>query len=815
MQGKMLKFEKDGETFETVDILPVLPLRDVVVFPYMVIPLMVGRPTSVAGIESAMLGERLILLVSQLDGENEEPSGRDLNRVGVIGRILQSVRLPDGTLKVLVEGLEKARIRRYLPSQEYLRARLELLPFDQEGGKELQALSRKAMRLFEEYVKLNSRLPDELLTATQNVDNLLRQGYIIAGHLLIRMSDKQRILEAESLERHFALVCQYLNAEMEILRLERKIDDNVKRQIMKNQREFYLQEQLKAIHRELGHDEEGYDEIEELRAQLRKKKLPDEVLAKAEKEVSKLSRMSSMSPEATVVRNYLDWIVSLPWRETTKSRLDVNEVARILDEDHYGLRKIKDRIIEYIAVAKLAGELRGPILCFVGPPGVGKTSLGQSIARALGRKMTRLSVGGVRDEAEIRGHRRTYIGAMPGKIIQSMKRAGVINPVILIDEIDKMSTDYRGDPSSALLEVLDPEQNTQFVDHYLEVDYDLSKVMFITTANYAHQIPDPLRDRMELITLPGYLHDEKREIARRFLVPKQVKAHGIKSGQVEITDKAIDSMIELYTREAGVRALERSIEAVCRKTARKLAESVRKRRKPIRITPGMLGDYLGVPKFLETELEGSDRVGLANGMAWTGAGGALLQIEVAILDGKGKLTLTGKLGDVMKESAEAALTYVRSRWRDFGLEPDFYRKLDIHVHVPEGATPKDGPSAGVAITTAIVSALSGVPVRRDVSMTGEVTLRGRVLPVGGLNEKTVAAVRAGVNVIIWPAANRKDLEELPREVREQADIRFVESVDEALAIALAGPLPPASTKIIMPVADDSLDVDTPAGQYKH
>ncbi len=815
MQEKMLKFEKDGETFETVDILPVLPLRDVVVFPYMVIPLMVGRPNSVAGIESAMLGDRLILLVSQLDGENEEPSGRDLNRVGVIGRILQSVRLPDGTLKVLVEGLEKARIRRYMASQEYLRARLELLPFDLEGGKELQALSRKAMRLFEEYVKLNPRLPDELLTATQNVDNLLRQGYIIAGHLLIRMPEKQRILEAESLDRHFALVCQYLNAEMEILRLERKIDDNVKRQIMKNQREFYLQEQLKAIHRELGHDEEGYDEIEELRGQLRKKKLPDEVLAKAEKEVSKLSRMSTMSPEATVVRNYLDWIISLPWRETTKSRLDVNEVARILDEDHYGLRKIKDRIIEYIAVAKLAGELRGPILCFVGPPGVGKTSLGQSIARALGRKITRLSVGGVRDEAEIRGHRRTYIGAMPGKIIQSMKRAGVINPVILIDEIDKMSADYRGDPSSALLEVLDPEQNTQFVDHYLEVDYDLSKVMFITTANYAHQIPDPLRDRMELITLPGYLHDEKREIARRFLVPKQVKAHGIKPGQVEITDKAIDSMIEHYTREAGVRALERSIEAVCRKTARKLAESGRKRRKPIRITPGALDDYLGAPKFLDTELEGSDRVGLANGMAWTGAGGALLQIEVATLDGKGKLTLTGKLGEVMKESAEAALTYVRSRWRDFGLEPDFYRKLDIHVHVPEGATPKDGPSAGVAITTAIVSALSGVPVRRDVSMTGEVTLRGRVLPVGGLNEKTVAAVRAGVNVIIWPAANRKDLEELPREVREQADIRFVESVDDVLAIALAGPLPPPSTKTVLPVAGDSLDMDTPAGQYQH
>ncbi|MCE5271992.1 endopeptidase La [bacterium] len=813
MPETRLQFSKDGEEFETADILPVLPLRDVVVFPYMVIPLMVGRPNSVAGIESAMLAERLILLVSQLDGENEEPSGKDLNRVGVVGRILQSVRLPDGTLKVLVEGLEKARIRRYLPGQEYLRARFEVLPFDLAGGKELQALSRKAMRLFEEYVKLNSRLPDELLTATQNVDNLLRQGYIIAGHLLIRMTDKQRILEAESLERHFALVCQYLNAEMEILRLERKIDDNVKRQIMKNQREFYLQEQLKAIHRELGHDEEGYDEIEELRAQLQKKKLPAEVLAKAEKEVTKLARMSAMSPEATVVRNYLDWIVSLPWHEATKSRLEVDEVARILDEDHYGLQKIKDRIVEYIAVAKLAGELRGPILCFVGPPGVGKTSLGQSIARALGRKMTRLSVGGVRDEAEIRGHRRTYIGAMPGKIIQSMKRVGVINPVILIDEIDKLSTDYRGDPSSALLEVLDPEQNTQFVDHYMEVDYDLSKVMFITTANYAHQIPDPLRDRMELITLPGYLHDEKREIARRFLVPKQIKAHGIKPEQVEITDRTIDSVIEHYTREAGVRTLERSIEAICRKSARKLAEG-RKRRKPIRVTPGVLGEFLGAPKFLDTELEGADRVGLANGMAWTGAGGALLQIEVATLDGKGKLTLTGKLGDVMKESAEAALTYVRSRWRDFGLEADFYRKLDIHIHVPEGATPKDGPSAGVAIATAIVSALSGVPVRRDVSMTGEVTLRGRVLPVGGLNEKTVAALRAGVNVIIWPAANRKDQEELPREVRERADIRFVESVDEALAIALAAPLPPA-TGLGPTTTAREVQESAPGSQYQH
>lgn len=814
MTGKKIIFWKDGEKHEVEDILPVLPLRDVVIFPYMVIPLMVGRPNSVAGIESAMLGERLILLVSQVDGENEEPGGRDLNRVGVLGRILQSVRLPDGTLKVLVEGLEKARVKRYQQGRDFLRARISIPTFETTGGKELEALSRKAMRLFEEYVKLNNRLPDELLTAAQNVENPQRQAYIIAGHLLIRMSEKQKILEAENLHRHFELVCQYLNAEMEILRLERKIDDNVKRQIMKNQREFYLQEQLRAIHRELGHDEEGYDEIEELKEQIRKKKLPEEVRVKAEKEVSKLSRMSAMSPEATVVRNYLDWLLSLPWHESTRGRLAVNEVARILDEDHYGLRKVKDRIIEYIAVAKLAGELRGPILCFAGPPGVGKTSLGHSIARALNRKMARLSVGGVRDEAEIRGHRRTYIGAMPGKIIQSMKRAGVINPVILIDEIDKMSADYRGDPSSALLEVLDPEQNTRFVDHYLEVDYDLSKVMFITTANYAHQIPDPLRDRMEIITLPGYLHDEKREIAKRYLTPKQIKAHGIKPGQLEISDRALDAVIEQYTREAGVRNLERSLETICRKAARKIAEGPRKRKRPIRITPGVLAEYLGVPKFLEPDLEADDRVGLCNGMAWTGAGGAILQVEVATVDGKGKLTLTGKLGEVMKESAEAAMTYVRSRYGELGLEQDFYRKLDIHVHVPEGATPKDGPSAGVAMATAIVSALIGVPVRRDVAMTGEVTLRGRVLPVGGLNEKTVAAVRAGVKTIIWPAANRKDFEELPREIRESADIRYVESVDEVLEIALAGKLPFPERKAAM-LAERGEKGDTCLGGYRH
>lgn len=787
-ERKLITFVKDEEIFHTPDILPVLPLRDVVVFPYMVIPLMVGRPSSVSGIESAMLADRLILLLAQRDGENEEPSGADLYRVGVIARILQTVRLPDGTLKILTEGLEKVRVRRFLAGKNYQRARFEILPFYKTESKELEALTRKAISLFDEYVKLNPRLPDELLTATQNVDSPLRLGYIIGGHLLIRMDYKQDLLESDSLLRHFQLVCQYLRAEMEILRLERKIDDSVKKQIFKNQREFYLQEQLKAIHKELGQEEDGYDEIEELKKQTRKKNLPADVGKKAEKEISKLARMSMMSPEATVIRNYLDWILSLPWRESTGDELSVDRVARTLDEDHHGLVKPKERIVEFIAVSKLVGELKGPILCFVGPPGVGKTSLGKSVARALGRKLVRLSVGGVRDEAEIRGHRRTYIGAMPGKIIQAMKRAGVINPVILIDEIDKMSSDFRGDPSSALLEVLDPEQNSQFVDHYLEVDYDLSKVMFITTANYAQNVPDPLKDRMEIIALPGYLHNEKLEIARKFLLPKQVKAHGLKPQQLEISQQALNIIIENYTREAGVRNLERELGAICRKAARRIA-SRKKVKLPIRVTPGRLKKYLGVPRFVETELETVDQVGLANGLAWTGAGGSVLHIEVAPVAGKGKLMLTGKLGEVMKESAEAALSYVRSRYAEFGLEPDFYQKIDLHVHVPEGATPKDGPSAGVAIATAMVSAMAGIPVRRDVAMTGEITLRGRVLPVGGLNEKTVAALRAGVKRVIWPLQNKKDLDDLPREVREGIEVSFVESIDEVLKIALAGPVP--------------------------
>jgi len=813
MSDRKISFIKDDEVYHTPDILPVLPLRDVVVFPYMVIPLMVGRPSSVAGIETAMVSDRLILLLAQTDGENEEPAGSDLYRVGVIARILQTVRLPDGTLKVLVEGLEKIRVKRHLPAKDYLRARFEIMTFHATVSKELEALSRKALRLFEEYVKLNQRLPDELLTATANIDSPLRLGYIIAGHLLVRMSIKQNLLESASLYRHLELVCQCLNAEMEILRLERKIDDNVKKQILKNQREFYLQEQLKAIHRELGQDEDSYDEIKELRSQAARKKLPPEVRKKAEKEISKLSRMSMMSPEATVVRNYLDWLLSLPWKESTRDRLTVNKVARILDEDHYGLEKVKERIVEFIAVLKLVGELKGPILCFVGPPGVGKTSLGKSIARALGRKLVRLSLGGVRDEAEIRGHRRTYIGALPGKIIQAMKRAGVINPVILIDEVDKMSSDFRGDPSSALLEVLDPEQNHQFVDHYLEVDYDLSKVMFITTANFIQMIPEPLKDRMEIILLPGYLLSEKREIARRFLWPKQLKEHGLKADQLMITDEAINALIERYTREAGVRNLERELGSICRKAARKIALR-RKRKQPFKITPGRLKNYLGVPKYLGTELENDDRVGLANGMAWTGAGGSILLIEVAPVVGKGRLTLTGKLGDVMKESAEAALTYVRSRCEELGLKEDFYRRLDLHVHVPEGATPKDGPSAGVAIATAMVSALTGIPVSRSVAMTGELTLRGRVLPVGGLNEKSVAALRAGVKTVIWPKQNEKDLEDLPEEVRQGLKIRLVESMDEVLEVAMASPLPVVKCKAPAFMAVKS-DQTKPVVPYSH
>ncbi|MFH1069393.1 MAG: endopeptidase La [Candidatus Glassbacteria bacterium] len=808
---RTITFVKDSEVFHVPEVLPVLPLRDVVVFPYMVIPLMVGRPTSVAGIEAAMLNDRLIVLVAQKDGNNEEPAGSDLYRVGVIARILQTVRLPDGTLKILTEGLEKVRIRRFSSGNIYLRARIEVYPFHVFESKQLEALSRKALSLFEDYVKLNPRLPDELLVSIQNVESTLRLGYIIAGHLLIRMDAKQDLLESDSLVRQFELICQYVNAELEILKLERKIDDDVKKQIFKNQREFYLQEQLKAIHRELGQEDDEYDEIEELKQQTASKGLPAEVRKKAEKEIGKLSRMSMLSPEATVVRNYLDWILSLPWKEATKDRLSVEKVQTILDEDHYGLEKPKDRIVEFIAVSKLVGQLKGPILCFVGPPGVGKTSLGKSVARALGRRLVRISVGGVRDEAEIRGHRRTYIGALPGKIVQAMKRAGVINPVILIDEVDKMNSDFRGDPSSALLEVLDPEQNCQFVDHYLEVDYDLSKVMFITTANYEQNIPDPLRDRMEVIRLPGYLHNEKMQIARRFLLPKQLKQHGIGTGQLEISDNGLGTLIEHYTREAGVRNLERELGSICRKVARRLAGR-RQVNLPVRLTPARLKSYLGVPRFLDTELETANRVGLANGLAWTGAGGSVLHIEVAPVTGRGKLLLTGHLGDVMKESAEAAMTYVRSRSAEFGIDHDFYRKRDFHIHVPEGATPKDGPSAGVAIATAVVSALTGIPVRHEVAMTGEITLRGRVLPVGGLNEKTTAAFRAGVKKVIWPLRNRKDLDDLPREVREKVEIRFADTIDEVLAYALETPPPRLGSADFLGV-----DKGSPAqsGSYRH
>ncbi|MEA2062205.1 MAG: endopeptidase La [Gemmatimonadota bacterium] len=813
MSEPKITFVKDDEAFSASDVLPVLPLRDVVIFPYMAIPLVVGRPSSVAAIESALLGERLIVLLAQKDGENEDPTGRDIYRYGVIARILQTVRLPDGTLKILVEGLEKIKVLRHLPLKEYMRVRYEIIAFHQDGSSEVQALSRKALRLFEDYVKLNPRLPDELLAAVHNIEDMLRLAYVIAGHLLIRMSDKQTLIETSGLYEHYKTVCRYLNAEMGILRLERKLDDNVKKQILKNQRDFYLQEQLKAIHRELGEDEDNYDEIEELRAQIKKKKFPAEVRKRAEKEISRLSHMSMMSPEATVVRNYLDWLLCLPWKETTRDRLSVDKVAKILDEDHYGLEKVKERIVEFIAVLKLVGELRGPILCFVGPPGVGKTSLGKSIARALGRKLVRLSLGGVRDEAEIRGHRRTYIGALPGKIIQSMKRAGVVNPVILIDEVDKMSSDFRGDPSSALLEVLDPEQNNQFSDHYLEVDYDLSKVMFITTGNFLQNIPDPLRDRMEIITLPGYLIGEKREIARNFLLPKQLKAHGLEQGQLVISDEALTALIEGYTREAGVRNLERELGAVCRKVARKIA-SRRKRRLPFRVTPARLKDYLGVPKHLDTELEAENRVGLSNGLAWSGVGGSVLHVEVTPVTGKGRLTLTGKLGEVMKESAEAALTCVRSRYAELGLETQFYRKIDLHVHVPEGATPKDGPSAGVAIVTAMVSALTGIPVHKDVAMTGEITLMGRVLAVGGLNEKSVAALRAGVKTVIWPERNRKDLADLPDEVRKGLDIRFVETIDEVLEIALATPLPAPGAGAAALAAPKS-DETAPQGKYRH
>ena len=777
-------FQRDNESIPTSDRIPVLPLRDVVIFPYVVIPLLVGRPASLAAIEAALAEDKIILLVAQRDGEKQEPAAADLHRTGVIGRVVQVSRLPTGTTRVLVEGIARARVTRYIPAGNVLRAAAAPFPFEGPGPEdvaETEALSRRVMNSFEEYVSLHRRIPAEIVSIIQSTDSAERQAFGVAAHVAVRFELRQSLLEADNLRSLLEMLGELLSGEIELLRLERKIDDDVRGAMFQNQREFYLQEQLRVIHRELG--EEDSDDFAELEAQIRKKALPPVVEERTLRELRKLRRMPPMSPEFTVARNFVDWIVSIPWTERTDEVLDVARARAILDADHYGLEEVKDRILDFIAVLSLVGRLDGQILCLVGPPGVGKTSLGRSIARALSRKFVRMALGGVRDEAEIRGHRRTYIGSMPGRIIQAMRRAEVVNPVILLDEVDKLGQDFRGDPAAALLEVLDPEQNTTFNDNYLEVDYDLSQVLFITTANSLAGIPEPLRDRMEILRIAGYLDHEKLAIARQYLLPRQIEANGLKKEEVALEPDVLTAIMRGYTREAGVRELERRIARVTRKLARKLAEVPSDGRIQT-VRADDLKELLGTPPFDPDDTSLDDKVGVASGLAYTSAGGEVLEIEVSVVKGRGKVQLTGTLGDVMKESASAALSYARARARPLGIESEFYRTKDIHIHMPAGATPKDGPSAGIAIATAVISALTGVPVRGDVAMTGEITLRGRVLPIGGLKEKSVAAHRNKVSDVIIPHGNARDIEELPEEVRASVRFHPVKTMDEVLALAL-------------------------------
>ncbi len=767
-------------------IYPVLPLRDIVVFPNMIVPLFVGREKSVRALENVIENDRKILLVSQKDASDDDPSPENIYEMGVVATIIQLLKLPDGTVKVLVEGEWRAKINEYTRTDEYFEADVSMIEQDDGDEESVAALMRSVGSQFESYVKLNKRVPPEVIVSINQIEDPAKLADTVASHLNIKLSEKQELLEIIAVDKRLERVFAFMEGEMSVLQVEKKIRNRVKRQMEKTQREYYLNEQMKAIQKELGETEDGKDEISEIEERIKKTKLSKEARTKAEAEVKKLRQMSPMSAESTVVRNYLDWMVSIPWNNKGKIKHDIAKAESVLDADHYGLEKVKERILEYLAVQKRTNKLKGPILCLVGPPGVGKTSLGKSIANATGRDFVRVSLGGVRDEAEIRGHRRTYIGSMPGKVIQSMKKAKTSNPMFLLDEIDKMGQDFRGDPASALLEVLDPEQNATFADHYLEVDYDLSDVMFVTTANSLN-MPQPLMDRMEIIRIPGYTEDEKLEIARRHLIPKQLENHGLKKGEWEIDDAGLMQLIRLYTREAGVRNLERELARLARKAVREIeggsSESVS-------VTPKNLDEFSGVPKFRFGEVEGEDRVGVVTGLAWTSVGGDILTIEAVKMPGKGRMTPTGNLKDVMKESVSAASSYVRSRAVDFGLEPPLFEKTDIHVHVPEGATPKDGPSAGVAMATAIVSVLTGVKIHKDIAMTGEISLRGRVLAIGGLKEKLLAALRAGVKTVLIPEENEKDLADIPDNVKDGLKIIPVETVDEVLRHALVEPLTP-------------------------
>jgi ATP-dependent Lon protease len=768
--------------------LPLLPLRDIIVFPHMVVPLFVGRPKSIAALEDAMAGDKAILLVAQKKAKTNEPTADDIFAVGTVGTIIQLLRLPDGTVKVLVEGKARARVLRFEEGERFIQVEIEEVSEASEKTVELEALVRSVHSTFEAYVKLNKRIPQEMLQSVAAIEDPGRLADTIVAHLSLKLNDKQSILEETDPPKRLEKLYELMQSEIEILQVEKKIRTRVKKQMEKTQKEYYLNEQMQAIQRELGEKDEFKNELQELEEKIKTKKMSKEATAKARKELRKLKMMSPMSAEATVVRNYIDWILTLPWYEDSEDKLDIVEAEKILDEDHYGLKKAKERIVEYLAVQKLVEKIKGPILCFVGPPGVGKTSLAKSIARSMGRKFVRISLGGVRDEAEIRGHRRTYIGALPGKIVQSLKKAGTGNPVFLLDEVDKMSTDFRGDPSAALLEVLDPEQNHSFVDHYLDLDYDLSRVMFICTANTMGGIPLPLQDRMEVIRIAGYTDLEKLSIAERYLVPKQKELNGLANVPVAFKRGALRLLVRRYTKESGVRSLEREIASVCRKIAKEVLKGGTDG-KTWSVTEKQVQKYLGPPKFRYGTAEQQDQVGLATGLAWTELGGELLTVEATVMPGKGKLTITGKLGDVMQESAQAAMSYVRSRAEGLGLDKRFLEQLDIHVHVPEGAIPKDGPSAGITIATALVSALCRIPIRKDVAMTGEITLRGRVLPIGGLKEKVLAAHRGGIRKILIPKENEKDLREIPRRVREKLVMVPVENADDVLREALLVPSP--------------------------
>ncbi|MGF1604833.1 MAG: endopeptidase La [Rhodothalassiaceae bacterium] len=767
-------------------IYPVLPLRDIVVFPHMIVPLFVGREKSVQALEQVMRNDKEILLVAQKHASDDDPDPDGIFPLGTIATVLQLLKLPDGTVKVLVEGKQRAQIKRYTQTEDYFEAEIAEVGESNASEEELEGLIRSVVAQFEQYVKLNKKIPPETLVHANQIEDPSKLADTVASHIALKISDKQELLATTDVGARLEKVYAFMEGEIGVLQVEKRIRGRVKRQMEKTQREYYLNEQLKAIQKELGETDDSREEINELERRIAETRMSKEAKDKAIAELKKLKSMSPMSAEATVVRNYLDWMLSIPWSKKSKVRKDISRAQKVLDADHYGLEKVKERIVEYLAVQQRTNKIKGPILCLVGPPGVGKTSLGRSLAKATGREFIRFSLGGVRDEAEIRGHRRTYIGSLPGKIMQNMKKAGTTNPLFLLDEIDKMGQDFRGDPASALLEVLDPEQNSKFNDHYLEVDYDLSNVMFVTTANTL-RMPQPLLDRMEIINLSGYTEDEKLEIAKRHLIPKQIKDHGLRKTEWSVSENALRDLIRYYTREAGVRSLERMIARLVRKAVKEIVQG---RTKSITVSRQNLAKYAGVRRYRFGKAEEADQIGMTTGLAWTEVGGELLTIEAVMTRGKGRVLTTGKLGEVMQESIQAARSFVHSRCIEFGIKPPTFEHRDIHVHVPEGATPKDGPSAGIAMVTSIVSVLTGTPVRRDIAMTGEVTLRGRVLPIGGLKEKLLAALRGGIGTVLIPQENEKDLAEIPDNVKRGLTIIPVANVDEVLSHALAGPLVP-------------------------